>query len=57
MTDTDDEETRDAVPAGEIRELAAEFRERSDEAMGLGMIEASDYLEQCAKDLEGLLEG
>lgn len=44
------------VPATELVELAEEFRERADEKMDLGMIQASDEIVQCAKDVEALIE-
>lgn len=43
------------VPAAKVIELAEEFRERADEKMDLGMIQASDEIVQCAKDLEALI--
>ncbi|WP_050047851.1 hypothetical protein [Halanaeroarchaeum sulfurireducens] len=55
MTETDDD-SETAVPASELRDLAEQFRERSDEAMDLGMIQASDEIKECAVQLEEVLE-
>jgi hypothetical protein len=57
MTETDeDEDAKDVVPVSELQELADEFRERSEEKLDLGMIQAADEIKQCAKDIEELIE-
>ncbi|MFW5965366.1 MAG: hypothetical protein ACOCP3_01285 [Halodesulfurarchaeum sp.] len=52
MTDHD----RDAVAVSELEELVDQFRERADDRMSLGLIEASDGINKCADELEALIE-
>lgn len=53
MTDTDTE----AIPVEELEALVDSFRERADDRMSLGLIEASDGINKCADELEALIEG
>ncbi|AOW79631.1 hypothetical protein HTSR_0431 [Halodesulfurarchaeum formicicum] len=55
MTDTD-ETPEDAVPVAELETLVDQFRERADDRMSLGLIEASDGINRCADELEALIE-
>lgn len=52
MTDTDAE----AVPVEELEALVDDFRELADDRMSLGLIEASDGINECADKLEALIE-
>lgn len=56
MTDTDTSGNGDGVPVAELQELVDRFRERADDRMSLGLIEASDGINTCADELEALLE-
>ncbi|MFB6109891.1 MAG: hypothetical protein ABEJ60_03325 [Halodesulfurarchaeum sp.] len=52
MTDTEE----DAIPVSELEALVDQFRERADDRMSLGLIEASDGINRCADELEELIE-
>jgi hypothetical protein len=57
MTDTDQgADTDEAIPVAELQELVDRFRERADDRMSLGLIEASDGINKCADELEALIE-
>ena len=57
MTDTDqDSDSREAIPVAELAALVDDFRERADDRMSLGLIEASDGINKCADELEALIE-
>jgi hypothetical protein len=56
MTDTNQEDTGEAIPVPELQELVDQFRERADDRMSLGLIEASDGINKCADELETLIE-
>lgn len=56
MTDTDDTADVEAVPVPELQELVDRFRERADDRMSLGLIEASDGINKCADELEAVIE-
>ncbi|MEF8772778.1 hypothetical protein [Halodesulfurarchaeum sp.] len=56
MTDTDQKDTDEAIPVPELQELLDQFRERADDRMSLGLIEASDGINKCADELETLIE-
>ncbi len=56
MTDTEDTEDDAVIPVSELRELVDRFRERADDRMSLGLIEASDGINKCADELETLID-
>jgi len=49
-------DTQDTVPVSDLEALVDSFRERADDRMSLGLIEASDGINKCADELESLIE-
>ncbi|MFW6004690.1 MAG: hypothetical protein ACOCPV_03550 [Halodesulfurarchaeum sp.] len=56
MTDTEEREGGGQVSVAELQELVDRFRERADDRMSLGLIEASDGINKCADELETVIE-
>ncbi len=56
MTDSNGNTDGESVPVAEIADLVDQFRERADDRMSLGLIEASDGINKCADELEALIE-
>ncbi|MFB6086731.1 MAG: hypothetical protein ABEJ84_08025 [Halodesulfurarchaeum sp.] len=56
MTDTDNGNDRGHVPIEALQDLVDQFRERADDRMSLGLIEASDGINKCADELEAVIE-
>jgi hypothetical protein len=53
---TDSDTSGDGVPVAELQDLVDRFRERADDRMSLGLIEASDGINKCADELETVIE-
>ncbi|MDZ7850347.1 MAG: hypothetical protein U5K70_05895 [Halodesulfurarchaeum sp.] len=56
MTDTENSADDGTVPVAELQDLVDRFRERADDRMSLGLIEASDGINKCADELETVIE-
>lgn len=56
MTDSDRTIDDEAIPVTELTDLVDRFRERADDRMSLGLIEASDGINKCADELEALID-
>jgi|APHM01.1.fsa_nt_gi hypothetical protein len=56
MTDSDRNTDGEVIPVTELADLVDRFRERADDRMSLGLIEASDGINNCADELEALID-